>query len=413
MRAIVIAIGSEFLTQNRMETNTSYICNKLLDYGILTDTKIIVGDDRESLVWILKKAVKKAQWLIITGGLGPTEDDVTRESVAAALRRKLVYCEEIEQEIRERFYSFRSKMSDNNKRQAFIIDGAEVLKNSNGSAPGLYISNEPCNIVLLPGPPEEMKPMFDQVLKEKITPRSKFSIYQKSLKFSNISESELDFRIADFYRSSKVVTTTILSEPGMIEIKLMGRAKKEHVKMQEETDRIADKIICELRDFFITDKDLCFEEYIVQELIQKKLTLSVAESCTGGGLGRKITSVAGSSEIFAGGVIAYSNEIKEKLLGVKEHTLIKHGAVSKECAKELAVGIRKLCKTDLGVSVTGIAGPGGGTQGKPVGLVFMHLSAADEEMGIYQVFPGKREKVRERTINTLLGMINRYLTKKR
>jgi len=410
VRAILIAVGSEFLTQDRRETNTTHICRRLLEYGILTEARFILGDDRENLVWILKKAVKKSQWLIITGGLGPTEDDLTRESLADALQRKLVYREDVEEQIFERLGRFRRKISDNNKRQAFVIEGAEVIDNPNGSAPGMFIPHRPCQILLLPGPPGEMIPMFERVLRDRIAPRCRFSIYSKTLKFVDIPESELDMRISERVQSSRRVDTTILSRPGLIEVQLLGRTREDPDEMRRETDDLADRIREELKEFFITDQDVSLAQHVVEALVRRGLSLGVAESCTGGGLGKRLTGVPGSSQTFAGGVIAYSDEVKRHLLGVSEETLQKKGAVSPECAREMAGGVKKLLGTDLGISVTGIAGPAGATAGKPVGLVFMHLSAADEEVGIHRVFPGDRKKVRERSINTLLGMIHRHLS---
>ena len=413
MRAIFIAVGSELLERDRIDTNSLYVAKKLREKGILIDMKISVCDNLENLSWIVKNAYKRAQLLIITGGLGPTEDDLTRESVANALKKDLLFKESIVDEIRETFLKRGiRRMPEINKRQAFVIEGAEVLTNNIGTAPGLYIDDEICKVLLLPGPPIEMIPMFDKVFEEKIAPLSNFFIYTKSLKFSGITESETDSKIAEIYAKYKNPRTTILAAPGLIEVHLIGRSKKSIDEAQTLTDELAEKIKERMKDYILTEKDISFEELIVNELGSRQITLSVAESCTGGALGNRITNVPGSSEIFLGGIIAYSNELKAKMLEVKEETLKKYGAVSKETAKEMAQGIRKKSGSDIGISITGIAGPGGATKGKPVGLVFMHLNSEKEDRGIYKIFPNNRNIVKTGAVNYSLNLIKKYLDDK-
>jgi len=412
MRAILIAVGSEMLEKGRVDTNSIYIAKGLMKKGILVGMKLIVGDDMENLTWIVKNACKRSQVVILTGGLGPTEDDITREAVANALKKELVFNEDILAGIKERFKKRGLDMPQINTRQAFVIKDSVVIPNPRGTAPGLYIDDESCRLLLLPGPPLEMQPMFDQVLEEKIAPLCNFYIHTRSFKFGNITESQLDSMIAEMYAKYKNPKTTILSTPGLIEVHLLGRSRKSPEEAREPTDELAEKIKEKLKDYLITEKDIGIEEYILEELKSRNLTLGVAESCTGGGLGNRITNIPGSSEVFPGGVIAYSNELKMKLLGVKENTLIKHGAVSKETAKEMAHGVRELTGADINVAITGIAGPGGAAPKKPVGMVFMHLTAADTDMGIYQIFPGDRQMVKTRTINYSLNLIKEYLKRK-
>jgi len=409
MRAIFIAVGSEMLERGMVDTNSIYVAEKLMEKGILMGMKITVGDDMENLTWVIKNACKRAQLVIVTGGLGPTEDDITREAAANALKKELEFKEEIVAEMEERFRKRGLQMAQINTRQAFVIKDSLVLPNPVGTAPGLYIDEEDCRLLLLPGVPVEMKPMFDKILEEKIAPLSNFYIYKRSFKFGNITESRLDSMIAELYTKYRIPKTTVLASPGLIEVHLLGRSRKSPEEAQIPTDELAEKIKEKMKDYLITEKDISFEEYILEELRSGNLTLSTAESCTGGGLGNRITNVPGSSEVFLGGVIAYSNELKMKLLGVDENTLIKHGAVSKETAKEMAVGIRTLTGSDIGVSVTGIAGPGGAAPKKPVGLVFMHLNTADTDMGIYKIFPGERNIVKTRTVNYSLNLIKEYL----
>lgn len=409
MRAIFIAVGSEMLERDSIDTNSVYAQLKLMEKGILMDLKAVVRDDLEHLSWLVKQSVKRAQVVFLCGGLGPTEDDLTREAVATALKRDLIFKEEIVEEIRARFKRRGIQMAPTNTRQAFIIEGSEILDNPLGTAPGLYISDAECPVVLLPGPPHEMKAMFDRVLEEKIAPMCNYQVYKRSLKFSGLGESFLDSQIADIYRKFKNPQTTILAKPGVIEVHLLGRSRKAMDEITTLTDELAEKIKEQLKDYFLTDKDISIEEYVLDELRQRKLTLATAESCTGGGLGNRITNIPGSSDVYLGGVVSYSNELKMKLLGVQQETLETKGAVSKETAKQMAQGVRELTGADIGVGITGIAGPGGGAPGKPVGLVFMHLSTADTDMALYKVFPDTREMVKRRTINFTLNLIKEYL----
>jgi len=410
MRAIFIAVGSELLEKDRIDTNSIYVAKKLMEKGVLMDMKVVVGDDITNLSWIIKNACKRAQLVVITGGLGPTEDDVTREAAAEALKRELEFKEEIVAELEVRFRKRGITMPQINTRQAFVIQGAEVLPNALGTAPGLYIDNEECKVLLLPGPPQEMQPMFDAVFEEKIAALSNFHIYKRCFKFANITESETDSVLAELYSKYKRnVKTTVLANPGLIEVHLLGRSRKTPEEAKILTDELAGKIKERMKDYLVTEEDISMEQFIIEELKAHNLTLCVAESCTGGGLGNAITNVPGSSDVFLGGVIAYSNELKKKLLGVNENTLKKYGAVSKETAEEMANGVRKLTGSDIAVAVTGIAGPGGASENKPVGLVFMHLSSERKDIGIYKLFPGSREMVKARTINYSLNLVREYL----
>ncbi len=413
MRAIFIAVGSELLDKEKVDTNSLYVARKLMEYGILMNMKMLVGDDMEQLTWAIKNSSKRAQLVVITGGLGPTEDDITREATANALKKELVFKEEIMEWIKGLFQKRAIKMPEINTRQAFVIEGAEVLPNALGTAPGQYIDEEPCRILLLPGPPKEMKAMFDTVLEEKIAPLCNYFIYRRCFKFAGTNESAVDAEIADIYRKYRTIRTTILAAPGLIEVHLLGRSRKSVDEAKEDTDEAAKQIKAKLEKFLISEEDITFEEFIVAELKRQEITLSTAESCTGGSIGHHITNVPGSSEVFLGGVIAYSNEMKEQVLGVEQETLKRHGAVSRETAKEMAHGIRKLTGAHIGLAVTGIAGPGGGTDNKPVGLVFMHLTADNYDEGIHKVFPGERRSVKARTLNESLNLVRKFLKQRK
>ena len=409
MRAIFIAVGSEMLDLDRVDTNSAYVARRLRQKGILTDMKVVVGDHMDNLSWIVKKACQRAQLVVLSGGLGPTEDDITREAVATALKKELVFREEIVAGLRELFRSRGQAMPEINARQAFVIEGAEVLANPVGTAPGLYCEAGGCKVLLLPGPPNEMQPVFEAAFEKFIAPAANYHIYSRTFKLTGIGESDADSRIADIYRKYRNPVTTILASPGIIEIHLLGRSKDSDEEARRLTDELAGKVRERLKDFIFAEGDAGLPEVVIAMLKERGLTLAVAESCTGGGLGDQVTSVPGSSEVFLGGVIAYANSVKNGLLGVREETLKRHGAVSEATAAEMAAVARRLCGADIGLSVTGIAGPEGGSDKKPVGLVYMHLSAANHERGMRQIFSGSREVIKRRSAFYALNLVREYL----
>ncbi|MCX6557664.1 MAG: competence/damage-inducible protein A [Candidatus Aminicenantes bacterium] len=409
MRAIFIAVGSELLDLDRIDTNSLYVARRLREKGILMDMKVVVGDHMDHLAWMVKKACQRAQLVILSGGLGPTEDDITREAVAAALKKKLVFQETIVADLQKMFQRRGMTMPEINTRQAFVIEGAEVISNPVGTAPGLYLAEKNCQVLLLPGPPNEMVPVFEDVFARHIAPAANYFITSRTFRLSGIGESDVDSRIADIYRKYRNPVTTILASPGMIELHFLGRSRNSDTEARQLTDELAEKVRARLSDYIFAEKDVTLPEVIIAELKQRRLTLAVAESCSGGGLGNLITSVAGSSEVFQGGVIAYANSLKTGLLGVAEETLKKHGAVSEQTAQAMAVGVRRLCSADIGLAITGIAGPGGASAGKPVGLVHIHLHAADSDKGMRQLFSGGREAVKLRSGYAALNLVREYL----
>jgi nicotinamide-nucleotide amidase len=409
MRAIFIAVGSELLDLDRADTNSLYVARRLREKGILMDMKVVVGDHLDNLSWIVKKACQRAQLVILSGGLGPTEDDITREAVATALKKELVFHEEIVADLERIFQRRGMAMPQINARQAFVIEGCEVIANPAGTAPGLFYDGGGCKVLLLPGPPNEMIPIFEAVYEKHIAPAANYHIYSRTFKLTGISESEADARCADIYRKYRNPVTTILASPGMIELHFLGRSKNSVEEARRLTDELAEKVRERLKEFVFAEKDVSLPEVVVEQLKQEGLTLAVAESCTGGGLGNLVTSVPGSSEVFLGGVIAYANGLKTGLLGVKEETLKRHGAVSERTAAEMAAGVRRLCGAAIGLAVTGIAGPGGDNSKKPLGLVYMHLSAEDCERGLRQIFTGGREVVKLRSEYYALNLVREYL----
>jgi len=385
------------------------VARRLREKGILMDMKVVVGDHMDNLSWIVKKACQRAQLVILSGGLGPTEDDITREAVATALKKNLLFREEIVADLEGIFKRRGMAMPEINARQAFVIEGAEVLANPVGTAPGLYFEDGGCKVLLLPGPPNELVPIFEAVFAKHIAPAANYHIYSRTFRLTGISESEADSRCADVYRKYRNPVTTILASPGVIEFHFLGRSKNSDEEARRLTDELAEKVRERLQEFIFAEKDVSLPEVVVEELRKRGITLAVAESCTGGGLGNQITSVPGSSEVFMGGVIAYSNSVKSGVLGVREETLKRHGAVSEATAAEMAAGVRKLCGAAIGLAITGIAGPGGGGDKKPIGLVYMHLSAGDGERGMRQIFTGSREVVKLRSEYYALNLVREYL----
>ncbi|MDY0296838.1 MAG: competence/damage-inducible protein A [Acidobacteriota bacterium] len=409
MRAVIIAVGSEMLNQERLDTNSIYLSRRLREKGILTDMKLVVGDNRDYLAWAVRQACKRAQLVVTIGGLGPTADDLTREAVAEALRREMTYNEEIVEQIRERFRRMGMQMPEINTRQAFVIEGAEVLPNPVGTAPGLFLDIEPCRVLLLPGPPRELQPMFDAVLENRIGPLSRYHVCSRTMRIAGLTESEADTRLTAALGRIDNLDVTILASPGLIEIHLMGRSRKEKTEAEEAVAIAVERVRNEFVSHLVTELDESFAAAVLRRLQEKKLTLAVAESCTGGRLADCLTDVPGSSAVFLGGVIAYDNALKRDFLGVSPQTMTRWGAVSAQTAAEMARGVREKTGADIAVSITGIAGPGGGSREKPVGLVFFHLHSADCDQDSRRLMNGNRDSIKTRSVNHALNMIREYL----
>lgn len=409
MDAEIIAVGSELLTPYRLDTNSLYLTEKLNALGIEVRFKTVVGDDPERLAAVFQTAIRRSGLVILTGGLGPTEDDVNRNVVADVLGRRLIEVPEIRQRIQERFVSLGRSMAKNNLRQALVPDGAEWLVNEQGTAPGIWLEQNGVTIVLLPGPPGELRAMFEAQCRprlERIAPKER--IRTRVLKVVGLPESEVDERIAPIYKAYKNPATTLLATPGAIEVHLRARAASD-AEAEALLAELGDKIELALGDYIFSTRGESLEEVVGMRLLMKEKTVAVAESCTGGLLSERLTRTPGSSNFFLGGAVCYSNELKTKMAGVPQTLIEENGAVSKPVAQALAEGIRKRAGASLGVGITGIAGPGGGTPEKPVGLVYIAL--ADEqgtELREFR-FPGNRDRIRQWASQAALEMIRRRL----
>jgi len=409
MDAEIIAVGSELLTAYRQDTNSLFLTDKLNSLGIEVRFKTIVGDDSERLTQAFRAALGRSRLIILTGGLGPTEDDVNRQVVAEALGRPLREVPEIRRRIEARFARLGRTMAENNLRQTLVPEGAEWLENKNGTAPGLWIEQDGSLIILLPGPPRELEAMFESVCLPRLARLAPAQCLRSRVyKAVGLAESEVDQRIAPIYKNYANPATTILATPGVIEVHLRARAPSE-AEADALLGELGDKVEAALGDHLFSSGGESLEEVVGMYLVLRRKTLAVAESCTGGLLAERLTRVPGSSNYFLGGVICYSNELKTRLAGVPQKLLEEQGAVSKPVAQALAEGIRRRTGASMGVGITGIAGPGGGTAEKPVGLVFIAL--ADERSTQVREFrfPGDRERIRHWATQAVLEIIRRRI----
>lgn len=414
MNAEIIAIGSELLTPFRQDTNSLYLTRKLNELGVEVHFKAVVGDRRAHLTSAIQVALARVDIVILMGGLGPTEDDLTRESAADALSRRLRRDPQLVEGLRARFASRGWKMSENNERQGDVIEGAEVLPNARGSAPGqfLHIRDDggEAVVILLPGPPHELTAMFEEQclfrLRRLTPPRY---IAARELKIAMIGESMADKRASAIYKRRIDVETTILAgTPGEVQLHLKAQGNSLE-EAQKKVDSLAEALEDEFDDAVFSSKGESLEQIVGYYLGMREATLAVAESCTGGLLAERITSVPGSSRYFLGGAVVYDNSLKTALADVPSSLIEKHGAVSAEVAAALAEGIRKKCKATLGVGITGVAGPGGGTELKPVGLVYVALSDEQKTEVADRKYPGDRDRIRHWATQQALDMVRRRL----
>ncbi|MGB8508743.1 MAG: competence/damage-inducible protein A, partial [Pyrinomonadaceae bacterium] len=367
------------------------------------------GDDDARLEETIRDALKRSGVVVLTGGLGPTEDDITRKIAARALGRRLSLNEEVLEDIRARFLQWGRKMPEINARQAMIIEGAEVLENPNGSAPGMYLEHEGRVCVLLPGPPREMRPMFENLVLPKLGAKAgDMRVARRVLRVTGMGESAIDERIAPVYTQYKNPQTTILFTNTDVEVHLTAQAKT----VQEAElllDGLAGQIEERLGDAVFAFRGETMEGVVGLRLAVSGFTLAVAESCTGGLIAQRLTEVSGSSSYFMEGLVTYSNEAKVRLLGVPSDLIAEYGAVSAQVAEAMAEGVRLRAGTDFGLSVTGIAGPDGGSTEKPVGLVYVALSDDAHTEHRKLMLPGDRQLIRWRASQSALDLLRRRL----
>ncbi len=409
LSAEISARGSELLTPTKTDTNSLWLTEKLNDIGIDVKLKTIVGDDGERLEETLRDSMRRSDIVITTGGLGPTEDDITRQFTAKAIGRDGVYHDEIEQHLRERFRKWGREMPEINKRQAYIIDDAEILPNPHGSAVGMHVEMDGKMLAILPGPPRENQPMFTEYVLPKLKAvAGEVYVKRRILRVSGMGESAVDEIAAPIYTNYADVQTSILFNKCEVEIHIAASAENANTA-EAAAEKLANELEKALGKAVFSTNGETMEEIVGIRLKERGETVSVAESCTGGLIARRLTEIPGSSAYFMEGAVTYSNEAKIRTLNVSAEILEKYGAVSAECAEAMAKGMRQRAGTDHAISVTGIAGPDGGSEEKPVGTVFIGYAGPRDVKFVKIVLPGDRYLIRWRASQAALDYLRRQL----
>lgn len=407
----LISVGTELLLGNIVNTNAAYLSEKCAELGMSLYYEVTVGDNEERLLDTVTTAINRSDVIILTGGLGPTQDDLTKETVAKALNLPIVEDRHTRERIENHFKRSNYKViTENNWKQASIIEGCKVVDNQNGTAPGLIVeTQEGKRVILLPGPPNEMIPMFENDIYEYLNQINPNVIYSKMVKICGIGESMVETEITDLIEAQSNPTIAPYAKSGEVHLRVTASAPS-----VEEAKKLVKPIVKELKDRFkqnvyTTDEVEALEDTVVKLLKKYDLSLATAESCTGGLFTGRIVNVAGASDVLKEGFITYSNKAKKKNLDVSKNTLKKHGAVSEQCAKEMAKGAAINTGSDVAVAITGIAGPDGGTDEKPVGLVYI-ACFANEKVTVKEFnFKGNRQKIREGAVIYALDLLRRCI----
>ena len=408
MNAEILAVGTELLMGQIANTNAQYISQRLNAIGINVYYHSVVGDNPIRLRTTLELALNRSDVVIMTGGLGPTQDDLTKETVSDIMGEKLVLHEESLKRIEEYFKRLNRPMMKNNIKQAYLPENCIVIKNDNGTAPGCIIEKENKTVVMLPGPPSEMRPMLDEFVIPHLKAKSPEKIVSKYLRVFGIGESLLEEKLIHLIENQDNVTVATYAKEGEVTVRITTKSKDEEAAIRELAS-VENEIHKIIGDALYSSEDKELYQVVEKMLIDKEITIAFAKSCTGGLISSVLTDLPGISAVFDRAVVSYSNRSKVENLSVKQETLDKYGAVSRETAIEMAEGIRKVAGTDLGLSVTGIAGPDGGTKLKPVGLVYVALASKDGTECKELRLNGNRKKIRNYTVLNSFDMIRRWL----
>jgi len=408
MNAEILAVGTELLMGQIANTNAQYISGRLNDIGVNVYYHTVVGDNADRLKECLDTALKRSDIVIMTGGLGPTMDDMTKETVSEIFGLKLVLHKESLDKIEGFYKKLGRPMAENNKKQAYLPEGCIIVENNNGTAPGCIIEKGRKIVTMLPGPPREMKPKLEETVIPFLESKSDSRIASRYLRLFGIGESSMEEKIIDLVEKQINPTVAPYAKEGEVTLRITAKCGR-----SEDADRLIDPLVKEIQnrlgDFIYSYTGSSMEETVGKLLIEKNITIACAESCTGGMISERLTSVPGISAVFNRAIVSYSNESKMENLGVRRKTIENYGAVSKETAVEMAEGVKRMTGTGLGLSVTGIAGPGGGTAEKPVGLVYVALSSDKgteyKELRLW----GDRERIRNVTVLHALDMVRRHL----
>jgi len=411
----LISVGTEILLGNIVNTNATYLAEKCALLGCSLYHQTVVGDNEERMEEAIRQAIERADIVILTGGLGPTKDDLTKEVTAKVFGRKLYMDEHSKARIQDYFEKIKSKkVTENNWKQALVPEGAIVIDNLNGTAPGLILEDKERGkaAILIPGPPNEMKPMFEHDIAPYLNKKQPEGIYSHMVKVCGIGESRAETMVADLMDAQTNPTLAPYAKTGEVHFRVTARACSE-----EAAEKLMEPMIEEMKKRFgdavyTTEENVTLEESVIRLLEEKKMTVTTAESCTGGKLSGRLLNVAGASGVYNEGYITYANASKEKILGVKHETLETYGAVSEQTAAEMALGAAKAAGADAALSVTGIAGPGGGTAEKPVGLVYIGCAVNGEVTVREYRFTGNREKNRDYAVARAITLLREELLKR-
>lgn len=405
MTVELICVGTELLLGSIVNTNAAFLAEKCAGLGLSCYFQTVVGDNEQRLSCVLETALERSDIVILSGGLGPTEDDLTKEVAAKVCGKKLVMHEPSRQAILQFFEKKGTEPTDNNWKQAMLPEGCIVLDNPNGTAPGVIIETKKNKVILLPGPPGELCPMFEAGVRPYLEGLTNQVICSQTVKVCGIGESRAETMIKDLIDTQTNPTIATYAKTGEVHIRVTAGAEN-----QKTAVKLIKPVVKELKRRFenavyTTEEETTLESVVVELLRANSLTATCAESCTGGLLSARLVSVPGVSEIYKTGLVTYSNKAKRKLLGVKKSTLQKYGAVSEQTAEEMARGAATLTKADVAVAVTGIAGPDGGTKEKPVGTVYIACSVKGKTVVKKYHFSGNRSKVREATVSEALVLM--------
>lgn len=405
MTVEIIAVGTEILLGNIVNTNAAYLAEKCAGLGLSCYHQDVVGDNEERLCETIRLALSRSDILLLTGGLGPTQDDLTKEAAAKVMGKSL-YLHEASRDAIKLFFEKRGlEITGNNWKQAMVPEGCIVVENPNGTAPGIIMAENGKHVILMPGPPNELVPMFETSIIPYLSKLQSCVIFSQTVKICGVGESKLETMVKDLIEKQTNPTIATYAKTGEVHLRVTARAENE-----KEAKKLVKPVVKELKgrfgsNIYTTDDAVTLEKSVVDLLLANHLTICTVESCTGGLLAARLINVPGVSEVFKAGYITYSNKAKRRLLGVKKNLLIKHGAVSEQVAKEMARGAALASKADVTFSVTGIAGPSGGTEEKPVGLVYMGCNVCGRVTVKKCQFSGNRAKIRENTVAAALSLM--------
>lgn len=401
----IISVGTEILLGNIVNTNAAYLAEKCAGLGLSCYYQDVVGDNEERLASVINTALSRADILLLSGGLGPTQDDLTKETAAKALGKNLYLHEPSKEAITAFFRSRGLEITENNWKQAMVPEDSIVVDNPNGTAPGIIMKENGKHVILMPGPPNEMIPMFDNSIMPYLSELEPGIIYSQTVKICGVGESKAESMVEDLINEQSNPTIATYAKTGEVHLRVTARSENE-----KEAKKMVKPIVKELKGRFgnhiyTTQEDVTLEKAVVDLLVANHLTITTVESCTGGMLAARLINVPGVSEIFKTGYITYSNKSKRRVLGIKKPLLEKHGAVSSEVAKDMAKRSAVFAKADVSVGITGIAGPDGGSEEKPVGLVYIACNVCGRIDVKEYHFVGNRMKIRESSVSAALSML--------